>query len=105
MTETNRDDTTPTGKKLRQQKQAATQAAALPLAPPAAFPWHVLNEIETALSEIESLTKLLNCLAGSCHEIEGPALYPVARSLNEAAAKITVAWEAAWTARRAGGEA
>lgn len=106
MTETKQTHTTKAAQRTRYRKQAAPVSdAAVALPPPTAFPWHVLFDIETAVAEIEGLTKLLICVAGSCHEIEGPALYPVAHSLDEAAAKITTAWEAAWAARRAGGEA
>ncbi len=89
----------------RKPKAAAAPLVALPEAAPPAFPWSVLGEIETGLTEIEGLNKLLTIVAGSCHEIEGGALYPIAHALRASTAKITSAWEAAWEASRAAGPA
>jgi hypothetical protein len=47
-----------------------------------------LNEIESSLIQIESLAKLLTCLGGSCHQLTGDELYPVAAALRGEAARI-----------------
>jgi hypothetical protein len=46
-----------------------------------------LSEIESSLIQVESLAKLLICLGGSCHQLTGDELYPVAAALRGEAAR------------------